>query len=273
MFPGYLMNVVEECCDGDWTLAYRLIREQEEFEWRRDLHLDSLRGTKSSSASHLRLMQLRQRRVGKELEAAARKAVRKRRRGKGYKRYHRNLVIARGIKKIEEERKKEAEFEKRRLAIEAGEIDEADDEDDVVKTEVKVGQSIAQSDPDALLKLAIGDSDPNPNEAHSTSNVRLLDWMKLNVVLRRTQMQHWRAQKKLEEAVYCLPHLKAQFAAIEEARLLEAGEDPAAAREAIKKKKKKASLPTQIVEHSKLIKNIKLEVCISIFKHKDDPNR
>ena len=36
MYPRYLMNIIEECCDGNWAIAYALIREQEEFEFVRD---------------------------------------------------------------------------------------------------------------------------------------------------------------------------------------------------------------------------------------------
>ena len=72
IYPKYLMNIVEEACDSNWTLAYRLIREQEEFEWKRDadaMHrLRDKHGENSMNdhlSSHAKLMALRQKRLAR----------------------------------------------------------------------------------------------------------------------------------------------------------------------------------------------------------------
>jgi hypothetical protein len=251
IFPSYMMNIIEESCDGNWPLAFRLIREQEEFEWRRDverMHLEGHLHSHSGHDHHARLMRLRQKRVSKEqLEIAARKPKRKRRRGKGYVRFHRKAVIARGMAKMEAERKINEAEEKRRLSIEAGEIDEDDEHEDVLQ---------ARKDADALLKLAIGEVDKDDADKPKPEPPGIISRFKLEFALMQAQLKHRRMYSKLEEAEYCLPHLKSQFESLENARLEELGADASAKA----KKKKKAALPTQVIEFSKMIKEIKLEV-------------
>jgi hypothetical protein len=103
MYPSYLMNIIEESVDGDWSLAYRLIRDQEEFEWMRDA--ETIKRSRAvhkrdHSSSHARLMALRQKRLSKPTQNVNKPKPRMRRRGKGYVRYHRSKCIARGREKI-----------------------------------------------------------------------------------------------------------------------------------------------------------------------------
>ena len=226
MFPAYFMNIVEESCDGNWTLAYKLIREQEEFEWKRDAETIRLRKNAHGSSSshghhhislHQKLIMLREKRLAKQNLIP--KVTPKRKRGKGYVRFHKPKMIQKGLKKLEDFRK-QIEEENRVSDQIINQYDDDDDDDDgdqEENQEEKHKQSGFMSS-QALADLAIGDPESEEKFTidHTNFFSRILSKAKLKLSLLIAKTKYENLKQKVEIQEYCLSNLKNQFKEIEE---------------------------------------------------------
>lgn len=183
-----MMNLIEEACDGNWTVAYTLIREQEEFEFLRDAEarkrLHDMHGAhlQQLDSSHAKLIAIKQRRLAKSVSASSSesmKCTRPRMRGKGYARYVRPLLVVKGKTRLEQEkiykesnRQKQLLFEteatRKRAAeltvAEASDLSDDGSDDDSSSSSSNFGETKrdeAETESKMLANLAIGEEVKN----------------------------------------------------------------------------------------------------------------
>jgi len=221
MFPAYFMNIVEESCDGNWTLAYKLIREQEEFEWKRDaetIRLKTHTHGRHHISLHQKLIMLREKRLVKQNLIP--KVIPKRMRGKGYVRFHKPKMIKKGLKKLEDFRKQMEEENRFSQQIihqsDDNQEEEHDDENDNDNDEDEQKPGIMSSQ--ALANLALGEleSEEKFTIDHTNFFSRILSKAKLKLSLLIAKTKYENLKQKVEIQEYCLSNLKNQFKEIEE---------------------------------------------------------
>ena len=267
MYPSYILNVIDEACDGNFSIAYKLIREQEEFEFLRDaeaskrLHDMHEKHIADVNSSHARLMALKNKRLLSNQKPTV-KEPRVRRRGKGYARFIRPKRIERGLAKKEAARKKAesdrqkalmAEEQKRlaKLKREAEGFHSEEDEEDEEES-ISARQRRKEEESKALAELAMGEEEVDLVD-HSDVVRKVLKRAKLEINYKLASFRYHSLARRVKKMEYVLQHVKSQHAKLEEEREAREAELDDGNKDR-KKKKKKKSQPQQIVDLNKQLK-------------------
>ena len=274
MYPTYLLNIIDEACDGNWAIAYRLVREQEEFEFLRDaeaakrLHEKHDQHVADVNSSHAKLMALKNKRLAKN-DTSVVKEPWIRKRGKGYQRFIRPKLIARGLAKKEAaKRKAESDRQKQLIADEQKRLKKlqreaegfhSDDEEEHEEETVSARQRKHEADSKALADLAIGEEDVDLVD-HSSIVMKIMKRAKLEFNYKIASLRYNLHRKKLHKMEYVASHVKNQHAQLETER--EANEVELNEGNPTKKKKKKKTQPQQIIDLNKTLKTAKNELTV-----------